>query len=329
MKLPHRRKFLHLTVGAAALPVVSRVAWAQAYPTRPVTMVVGFAAGGGADVIARTIAERMRVSLGQRVLIENVTGASGGIGVGRVARAAADGYTLSVGSLTTHVFNGAAYPLQYDVVKDFEPIALGPLHPLLIVAKKSMPADDLKGLVAWLKNNPDKASAGTSGVASVQHLAAIDFQNKTGTRFAIVPYRGVLAIQDLLAQQIDLIFATTPDSIEQARAGNIKAYAVTAKSRLGAAPDIPTVDEAGLSGFYVSNWNALFAPKGTPSSIIAKLNQAVVDALGDAAVRRRLADLGEELPPREQQAPEALRGLQRAEIEKWWPIIKAAGIKGE
>jgi tripartite-type tricarboxylate transporter receptor subunit TctC len=330
MKLLDRRLFLHLAAGAAAMPAVYRIARAQAYPTRPVTMVVGFAAGGGADAIARTIAERMRVSLGQRVLIENVTGASGGLGVGRVARAAADGYTLSVGSLTTHVFNGTAYPQQYDVVKDFEPIALVCLHPILIVAKKSMPADDLKGLVAWLKNNPDKASAGTSGVGSIQHLAAIDFQNKTGTRFAIVPYRGgVLSIQDLLAQQIDLILATAPDSIEQARARNIKAYAVTAKSRLGAVPDIPTVDEAGLPGFYFSNWNALFAPKGTPNSIIAKLNQAVVDALGDATVRRRLADLGQEIPPREQQTPEALRALQKAEIEKWWPIIKAANIRGE
>ena len=329
MKLP-RRDFVRLAAGMAALPVASRTAMAQAYPSRSITMVVPFAAGGPVDTLARILAERMRASLGQTVVIENVTGAGGSIGTGRVARAAPDGYTLVIGIWTTHVVNGAIYALQYDVLNDFEPVALLANNPQVIVAKKSMPANDLKGLIAWLKLNPDKASAGTAGVASPQHVLGVFFQSATGTRFQFVHYRGGgPATQDLVAGQIDLIIGDQVTSLPQIRSGNIKAYAVTNKNRLTAAPDIPTVDEAGLPGFYTTVWNAIWAPKGTPKNVIMKLNAAVVGELADSAIRRRLADLGQQIVPRDQQTPEALTAFHRAEIEKWWPIIKGANIKGE
>ena len=329
MKLP-RRDFVRLAAGVAALPVASRTAMAQAYPSRSITMVVPFAAGGPVDTLARTLAERMRASLGQTVVIENVTGAGGSIGTGRVARAAPDGYTLVIGIWTTHVVNGAIYALQYDVLNDFEPVALLANNPQVIVAKRSMLANDLKGLIAWLKLNPDKASAGTAGVASPQHVLGVFFQSATGTRFQFVHYRGGgPATQDLVAGQIDLIIGDQVTSLPQIRSGNIKAYAVTNKNRLTAAPDIPTVDEAGLPGFYTTVWNAIWAPKGTPKNVIMKLNAAVVGELADSAIRRRLADLGQQIVPRDQQTPEALAAFHRAEIEKWWPIIKGANIKGE
>jgi len=316
MKLP-RRDFVRLAAGVAALPVASRTAMAQAYPSRSITMVVPFAAGGPVDTLARILAERMRASLGQTVVIENVTGAGGSIGTGRVARAAPDGYTLVIGIWTTHVVNGAIYALQYDVLNDFEPVALLANNPQVIVAKKSMPANDLKGLIAWLKLNPDKASAGTAGVASPQHVLGVFFQSATGTRFQFVHYRGGgPATQDLVAGQIDLIIGDQVTSLPQIRSGNIKAYAVTNKNRLTAAPDIPTVDEAGLPGFYTTVWNAIWAPKGTPKNVIMKLNAAVVGELADSAIRRRLADLGQQIVPRDQQTPEALAPFHRAEIEK-------------
>jgi tripartite-type tricarboxylate transporter receptor subunit TctC len=275
------------------------------------------------------MAERMRVSLGQPVVIENVAGASGSIGVGRVARAAPDGYTLVVGNWSTHVVNGAVYALPYDVLNDFEPVALLVSFYLVIVAKKTAPANNLQEYIAWLKANPDKASAGTTGVGGQGHLAGILFQNITGTRFQQVPYRGnALAMQDLIAGQIDLIFADQ-SALAQVRAGSVKALAVTGKNRLLAASDIPTADEAGLAGFALANWNAIFAPKGTPKDVVGKLNDAVVRTLADPSVGQKLGDLGNEIPPRAQQTPEALRALQKAEIDKWWPIIKAAGIKGE
>ncbi len=303
---------------------------AQIYPSRPITMVVPFAPGGPTDTIGRIVAERLRASFGQAVIIENVTGAGGSIGVGRVARAPPDGYTLSMGHWGTHVVNGAIYALQHDLLKNFEPISLIASNPWLIVAKNSMPANDLKGFIAWLKANPDKASAGTGGVGTPSHVFGVFFQNATGTRFQFVPYRGAApALQDLVSGQIDMMIDNPTNSLPQVRAGGIKVYAVTAKSRLAAAPDIPTVDEAGLSGFYLSFWHGLWAPKGTPKDVIVKLNAAVADALADANVRARLADLGQEIYPRDQQTPEALRALQKAEVEKWWPIIKAAGIKAE
>ena len=315
-----------LILAAASSPV----AVAQVFPSRAITIVVPFAAGGPTDVIARTLAEHMRSSLGQPVIVENVAGANGSVGVGRVARAAADGQTIGIGHWSTHVVNGAVYPLQYDLLRDFDPIALVSTNSYLIVAKQAVPASDLKSFIAWLKANPDKASEGTAGAGSPQHVSGVFFQNATGTRFQFIPYRGAApAMQDLLAGQIDMIIDDPTNSLPQVRAGKIKAFAVTAKSRLAAAPDIPTVDEAGLPGFYFSRWHALWAPKGTPKDAIAKLNAAVVAALADARVRSRLADLGQEIFSSEQQTPQALGAYHKAEIEKWWPIIKAAGIKAE
>ena len=328
MNLP-RRRFLQLA-GAAALPALSASAIAKAFPTRPVTIIVPFAAGGPIDALVRVLAESMRRTLGQPLIIENVSGAAGNIGVGRVARAAPDGYTLVTGFWGTHVVNGAIYALPYDVANDFEPVLLMSRNAQIIVARKTMPANDLSGLIAWLKANPDAAAAGTSGAGSPQHVFGVFFQNATGTHFRFVPYRGAApTMQDLVGGQIDLMFADQTTSLPQIRSGNIKAYAVTGNGRLTAAPEIPTVDEAGLPGFYCSVWSALFAPKGTPKDIIARLNAAAVGALAEPAVHERLAELGQQIVPREEQTPEALDALQRAEIEKWWPIIKAAGIRAE
>jgi tripartite-type tricarboxylate transporter receptor subunit TctC len=316
------------SITAALVIAAVNTASAQVYPSRPLTLVVPFPAGGSTDAIGRIVAERMRVSLGQPVIIENVGGAGGSIGVGRVARATPDGYTLDIGQWDTHVANGATFSLSYDVLKDFEPVALISSNPFLILAKKAMPADDLKSLIAWLKGNPDKASQAIPTAGS--HVAGILFQKETGTRFAFVPYRGGgPAMQDLVAGQIDLMIIQAAVALPQVRAGAIKAYAVTASSRFPAAPDIPTVDEAGLPGIHISGWFALFAPKGTPTEVVTKLNTAVVEALADPTVRARLANLGQEIFPREQQRPQALAAYHKAEIEKWWPIIKAANIKAE
>jgi tripartite-type tricarboxylate transporter receptor subunit TctC len=314
---------------AAALGSIAPAS-AQVFPSRPISIVVPFAAGGPTDIIARTMAQRMRVPLGENVIVENVTGANGSLGVGRVARAAPDGYTLSIGHWSTHVVNGAVYPLPYDLLKDFEPISLIATNAYLIVAKNAVPAHDLKGFIAWLRDNPDKAFEGTAGAGSPQHVGGVFFQSATGTRFQFVPYRGAApAMQALMAGEIDFLIDDPTSSLPQVRAGKIKAFAVTARRRLPSAPDIPTVDEAGLPKFYFSRWHAIWAPKGTPKDVVTKLNAAVVDALADPAVRARLADLGQEIFPREQQTPEALCAYHKAEIEKWWPIIKAAGIKAE
>jgi tripartite-type tricarboxylate transporter receptor subunit TctC len=325
-----RRRFLALTAGAVALPAASRIVWAQTYPTRAITIVVPFAPGGASDVIARNLAERMKLSLGQSVIIENVTGATGTVGTGRAARARPDGYTLAIGQVGTHVVDGATFAaLQYDVVNDFEPVALIATTPFLLLAKKTMPAEDFNGLIAWLKSNPDKASFGTAGPGGMPQIAGVLFQKRTGTRFGFVPYRGGAPIlQDLVAGQIDLTMMD-PTSLAQVRTGNVKAFAVTAAAQLSSAPEIPTVDEAGLPGFYVSFWHGLWVPKRTPAAVIAKLNAAVVEALADPGVRALLADLGQEIFPRDQQTPEALAALQKAEIAKWWPIIKEAGIKAQ
>jgi tripartite-type tricarboxylate transporter receptor subunit TctC len=327
-----RKPILVAAAFAAMLAAIGGIgdAAAQTYPSRPVTMIVPLAIGGSTDTIARIVAEGMRASLGQPVVVENVTGAGGTIGVGRVARAAPDGYTISLGQWGTNMANGAIYPLQYDIIGDFEPVALIANQPFLIDSRKTLPAKDLKELIAWLKANPDKATEGNSGVGTPSHVAGILLQNTLGIRWQMVPYRSAgLSMQDLVAGQIDIMLDTPAVSMPQVSGGSIKAYAVTAKSRLTVAPDIPTVDEAGLPGFYFSFWHAIWVPKNTPKPIIAKLNEAVVNALADPTVRKRLTDIAQDIFPPDQLTPEALGAFHRAEAEKWWPIIKAAGIKAE
>jgi len=303
---------------------------AQVFPTKPLTIVVPFAAGGPSDAMSRILGERMKASLGQPIIVENVTGAAGSIGVGRAVRAAPDGYTISFGHLGTHVANAAIYALQYDMLTDLEPVILLPSNPMIVVSRNSLPARTLPELVAWLKANPDKATAGTAGAGSGSHIAGVYLQNLTGLKLQYVPYRGTgPALTDLVAGQIDILVDQASNSMQQIRSGNIRAYAVTDGKRLGAAPDIPTVDEAGLPGLHMTLWSGFWVPKGTPKDVIGKLNAAVVEALADPAVRARLNDLGLEIPPRDQQTPEALGAWHRTETAKWVPIIKAAAIKPE
>jgi tripartite-type tricarboxylate transporter receptor subunit TctC len=323
-------KWLAVIVAALIGLTGSGLAAAQEYPTRPITMIVPFPAGGATDTLARFLGERLRAKLGQPVIIENVGGAAGSIGVGRAVRSPADGYTLSIGTSTTHVLTGGLYKLPFDLLTDLVPIILIGSEPLLIVAKKSLPADDLKGLIAWLKTNPDKASVGIAGVGAAGHLAGISFQKATGTQFQFVPYRGNgPAMQDLLAEQIDFMIEPSSNFKALLAAGSVKPFAVTGKARLPSSPNIPTADEAGLSGFFASLWYGLWVPKGTPKDITAKLNATMTQILFDPQVRQRFDELGIQISPLDQQSPEALRAFQKAEAERWWPIIKASNIKAE
>ena len=314
----------------AALLAFGGSARADNFPSHPITIVVPFSAGGPSDALARIMAERMRTTLGQTILIENVTGAGGSLGVGRVVRAAPDGYTISFGHLGTHVANGAIYKLGYDLVTDLEPVVLLPSNPMVIVSKNAVPAKSLKELVAWLKARPALPIAGTAGAGSASHIAGLYFENVTGIKLQFVPYRGTApALTDLVAGQIDIIVDQLSNSIAQVRAGTIRAYAVTDDKRVGEASDIPTTDESGLPGFHMTLWSGLWVPKGTPKAIIAKLNAAAVDALNDPAVRKKFESLGLQTPPADQLSPQALGAWQKAEIAKWWPMIKAADVKVE
>jgi tripartite-type tricarboxylate transporter receptor subunit TctC len=319
------KKLLSVVVLAAAF---ATSAHAQTYPSRPITMVAPLSVGGSTDIIARIVAQGMSQALHQTIIVENTTGAGGTIGERRISRATPDGYTIGIGQWGTNVANGAIYPLDYDLMKDFVPIGLIATQPFFIVAKKSMPASNLKELIAWLKANADKATMGNSGVGSPSHVAGFLFQKAIGAKFTMVPYRGAgESTQALLSEQIDVLLNTPAVSVEQMKAGAIKVYAVTAKNRIALAPDVPTTDEAGLPGFYFSFWHALWAPKGTPPEIIAKLNGALRAALAEPATRKKLIDLAQEIFPPDQQTPQALAAFQQSEIDKWWPVIKEAGIK--
>jgi tripartite-type tricarboxylate transporter receptor subunit TctC len=303
-------------------------ATAQVYPSRPITMIVPFAAGGATHTLGHIISERMRASLGQAIIIENVPGAGATLGVSRAVRAAPDGYALSIGNWTSHVGSGALYPIPYDLLKDFQPVSLLTFAPMIIVGRKALPAKDAKELIAWLKMNPDKASVASVGAGSAPHVCGLFFQQKTGTSFQFVPYKGAApAMQDLVGGQIDLMCAEASQTLAYVRSDKMKAFAVMSKSRWPALPDIPTTEEIALPGMDISFWHGLWVPKGTPKAVIAKLSAAVVDTLADPTVRKRLTDLGHVIATRDQQTPEALGAYHEAEIKKWWPIIKAANIK--
>jgi tripartite-type tricarboxylate transporter receptor subunit TctC len=310
----------------AVVSCLSVAASAQNYPSRPITMIVSAAAGSNGDLVGRIVAQRMRVPLGQPIIIENIGGAEGSLGAGRTARARPDGYTIDIGFLGNHVLNGAVYSLSYDLMNDFATISPLSTLPLFLYARKMVPAKDLIELIAWLKSNP-RVSVGSTALGP--RLVTAFFQKEIGTNFTVVPYRGNAAVyQDLAAGHIDLFFAGG-DGLPLVQAGNIRAYAATGKSRVALAPDLPTFAEVGLPAVFWSPWYGLFAPKGTPKDIIAKLNAAAMEALADPAVQSRLAELGEEVFPREQQTPEALGALVKADAANWWPVIKELGIKAE
>src|ERR1700719_4487282 len=316
------RKGVGLIVAVLAALGISGPAGADDYPSRPITMIVPFPAGGATDTLARFLAENMRAKLGQPIVIENVAGAAGSIGVTRAVRSAPDGYTLSIGTSTTHMLTGGLYNLPFDLLRDLEP--------LMLIGKKDFPADDLKGLIAWLKANPDKASVGIAGVGATGQLAGISFQKATGTKFEFVPYRGNgPAMQSLLAEQIDLMMEPASNFKALLGTGNVKPFAITGKARLPSSPNIPTADEAGVPGFFASLWYGLWAPKGTPKDITAKLNATMTQVLFDPKVRDKFAELGIAISSHDQQTPAALRAYQKAEADRWWPIIKAANIKVE
>jgi len=304
--------------------------WADTYPTRTITIIVPFAAGGPIDTTTRIIAQGLQNKLGQSVIIENLGGAAGNLASSKVATAKPDGYTLMTGIWGTHVANGAIYKSNFDVQKDFEPIGLISYNPLLIIASQKVPANNLNELIMWLKNNPNKASQGTSGIGSIGHLAGIMFQKETKTEYQFIPYRGLApAMQDLLAGNIDLIFDSPATSLQHLKSGKIKAFAVTSNTRLSVAEQIPTTSELGFSNLNLVTWTGLFLPKKVTSEIINKLNQTLVDTLADSTIQNSLKDVGQIIYTKDQQSAQYLKNLQNTEIEKWWPLIKGANIKVE
>ena len=327
MQFP-RRHVLRLAIGATALPALSRIASAETFPSRPVTVIVPFAPGALNDIVARLLSNGMSASLGQPVIVENVAGADGTIATNRVVRATPDGYTILVGNWNTQVANRLIYSLPYDMVKDFAPVMLLPSAPMVLIAKKSVPANNLQEFIAWLKANPDKASMGTAGVGSPPHMLALLFRQQTGTRFSMIPYRGAgPAMLDVVGGQIDATFITVAPALPQITAGHVKVFGLTAETRMAAAPNIPTMAEAGLPSFYFSYWSGLFVPRGTPKAVVAAVGAAAVAAMRDPATRKKLDAQAFVVPASDQQTPAALEALQQAEIAKWTPIIKQANIK--
>jgi len=324
-------KLVIATAVAAGLSLVAAPPTrADDYPSKPITMIVPLAPGGSTDVLARIVAQGLGKQLNQPIVVENTAGAGGVVGVTRAERATPDGYTILFGQWGTNMANGAIYPLDYDLVSDFEPTVLVATQPFFISSRKTLPANSLKDLIAWLKSNGDKTTEGNSGIGSPSHIAGVLLQQTLGLHWQMIPYRSAgLSMQDLVAGTIDIELDAPPVTVPQLQAGAIKTYAVAAKNRVAIAPDVPTTDEAGLPGFYFSFWHAMWAPKGTPKEIVAKLNAAAVAALADPDTRKRLIDFGQEIYPREQQTPQALLAFHKAEISKWWPIIKDAGIKAQ
>jgi tripartite-type tricarboxylate transporter receptor subunit TctC len=318
----------YLVMACAMIVAGNLSAKAQTYPSRPITIIAPTTAGGPPDTIARLLSERMRAVLGQPVVVENVTGAGSTLGLARVARAAPDGYTLSIGHLNSHVFSSLTYNTTYDVLKDFAPVAMLTTAPMLFIARRGFPPNDVKELIAWLKAHPSSTSFGAVGVGGPATVWGTDFKSRNGVQFQFVPYRGAAAImQDMVAGQIDLGCTEASNVLPHLRSGKVKAYAVLTKERWSVAPEIPTIDEA--FGFTMTFWHGIWVPKDTPREVIGKLNGAVMDALADATVQARLTQMGQEIVPRAQQSPEALGAYHKSEIEKWGPVIKAAGIKAE
>lgn len=305
-------------------------ALAQSYPNRPITLTVPFAAGGPTDTIARLLAERMTKSLGQSVVVENTAGAGGTIAVTKIMRAPPDGYSIGIGHLGTHVIAPAVQAIATDYLSELAPIAMVCSNPQVIVSRNAVPGKDLKDLIAWVKANPADASSGTGGPGTPSHISAVYFGNTVGVPLNIIHYKGSApALQDVMAGHVAMTFDQAATALGQIRAGRVKAYAVTQKTRLPSAPEIPTTDEVGLPGFYMTIWHAFWAPKGTPREVVMKLNGAFREALADPAVRKRLEELGQEIPSADQQTPEALHAFHKAETEKWFPLIKSAGIKAQ